>query len=138
MGVAQENLVLEFLGHIRGSQMDVDAMTAMMSDDVVWQTNVPTWKPRVGREAAREELARQNTLATGELPGSEVLSMVSNERVVLQERTAIFEMGDKCITMRLAAAFEVVDGKIAAWREYYDSVDIARQLGIDPNLLGGG
>ena len=64
--------------------------------------------------------------------------MVSNERVVLQERTAIFEMGDKCITMRLAAAFEVVDGKIAAWREYYDSVDIARQLGIDPNLLGGG
>ena len=50
MGVAQENLVLEFLGHIRGSQMDVDAMTAMMSDDVVWQTNVPTWKPRVGRE----------------------------------------------------------------------------------------
>jgi len=27
--------------------------------------------------------------------------------------------------------------KIAAWREYYDSVDIARQLGIGPNLLGG-
>jgi limonene-1,2-epoxide hydrolase len=44
-------------------------------------------------------------------------------------------MGDKRITLRLAAVFEVVEGKIAAWREYYDSVDLARQLGVDPNLV---
>jgi limonene-1,2-epoxide hydrolase len=44
-------------------------------------------------------------------------------------------MGEKRITMRLAAAFEVVDGKIAAWREYYDTVDLAHQLGVDPSSL---
>jgi limonene-1,2-epoxide hydrolase len=138
MGAAEEKLVLEFLSHGHGHDMDVDGMTAMMADDIVWQVNVPTWKPVVGREAAREELARQNTISTGDLPGNEVLNMTSNDRVVLQERTAIFEMADKRITMRLAAAFEIVDGKIAAWREYYDSVDIARQLGVDPMSLGGG
>jgi len=60
MGVAEEKLVFEFLSHTHGSQMDVDAMTAMMTDDVVWQTNVPTSKPPIGRDEAREELARQN------------------------------------------------------------------------------
>jgi limonene-1,2-epoxide hydrolase len=74
-------------------------------------------------------------MSTGDLPGNEVLTMVSNDRVVFQERTAVFEMGDKCIPLRLAAVFGVVEGKIAAWREYYDSVDLARQLGIDLNLV---
>jgi limonene-1,2-epoxide hydrolase len=134
MGVAEENLVMEFLRHGEGREMDVDAIVAMMTDDVVFQVNVPTRKPRVGRDAAREELARGAGMSTGDLDG-EVLSMVSDDRLVLQERKTVFEMGDKRITLRVAAAFEVADGKIAAWREYYDTVDLARQLGVDPNLL---
>jgi limonene-1,2-epoxide hydrolase len=134
MGVAEEKLVLEFLSHGHGRDMNVDRQTAMMADDIIWQVNVPTWKPRVGREAAREELARQNTISTGDL-GSEVLNIASNDGVVFTERTAVFEMGDKRITMRLNAVFEVVEGKIAAWREYYDSVDLARQLGVDPSSV---
>jgi limonene-1,2-epoxide hydrolase len=134
MGAAEERLVLEFLGHGHG-HLDVDRMTAMMTDDIVWQINVPTWKPRVGLEAARKELERQNTMSTGDLPGSEVLHIASNDEVVFTERIAVFEMGDQRITMHLNAVYEVVDGKIAAWREYYDSVDLARQLGVDPNLV---
>jgi limonene-1,2-epoxide hydrolase len=37
--------------------------------------------------------------------------------------------------LRLNAVFEVVEGKIAAWREYYDNVDLARQLGVDPSSV---
>jgi limonene-1,2-epoxide hydrolase len=134
VGAAEEKLVLEFLSYGHG-HLDVDCMTAMMADDIVWQINVPTWKPRVGLEAAREELERQNTISTGDLPGSEVLNIASNDGVVFTERIGVFEMGDKRITMHLTAVYEVVDGKIAAWREYYDTVDLARQLGIDPTLL---
>jgi limonene-1,2-epoxide hydrolase len=35
----------------------------------------------------------------------------------------------------VTAVYEVEDGKIAAWREYYDSVALAKQLGIEPNLV---
>jgi limonene-1,2-epoxide hydrolase len=135
MGVAEEELVLEFLSHGHGQQLDVDRITAMMADDVSWEINVPSWKPRVGREVARKELTRQNTISTGGLPGSELLNIASNGGVVFTERSDIFEMGDKRITLRINAVFEVVEGKIAAWREYYDSVDLARQLGVDPNLV---
>ena len=134
MGIAEEKLVMEFLSHGHGRDVDVDAIVAMMTDDVVFQVNVPTRKPRIGREAARDEIAHGAALATGDLDG-EVLSMASNDRFVFQERNTVFDMGDKRITLRLAAVFEVVDGKIAAWREYYDSVELARQLGIDPNLV---
>jgi limonene-1,2-epoxide hydrolase len=134
MGVGEEKLVMEFLGHGHGREVDVDAIVALMTDDVVFQVNVPTRKPRVGREAAREEIARGAAMATGDLDG-EVLSMVSDDRLVFQERNTVFEMGEKRIALRLAAVFEVVDGKIAVWREYYDTVDLARQLGVDPALL---
>ena len=136
MGAAEEKLVLQFMEHADGREQDVDAMTALMADDFVWQINVPTWKPRVGREVARAEIASQNTISTGGLPGSEVLHIASNDDgVVFAERIGVFEMGDKRITLRINAVFEVVEGKIAAWREYYDSVDLARQLGVEPGLV---
>jgi limonene-1,2-epoxide hydrolase len=143
MGVAEEKLVEEFLSHGHG-QIDVDAIVAMMTDDVVWEVNAATGTPPiVGRDAARRELTRQSSMssgdlpATGDLPGTEVVSMVSSDRVVLQERVAAFEMGDVRVTLRLAAAVEVdvAEGKIAAWREYFDTVDLARQLGVDPSSL---
>ena len=57
MGAAEEKLVLKFMEHADGREQDVDAMTALMADDIVWQINVPTRNPRVGREVARAELA---------------------------------------------------------------------------------
>ena len=44
-------------------------------------------------------------------------------------------MMGKRITFRVKAVFEVEDGRIAAWREYYDSVALAKQLGIEPHLV---
>jgi limonene-1,2-epoxide hydrolase len=135
MGAAEEKLVLEFIGLGDGAQQDVDAIVALMTDDIVWEINVPTWKPRVGREAARQELANQNAASTGGLPGSEVLNIASNGGVVFTERIGVFETGGTRVSLRINAVYEVVEGRIAAWREYYDSVDLARQLGVDPTVV---
>ena len=89
------------------------------------------WRPRVGREACREELDNQNSLSTGGLPGSELCTIASSDSVVFTERLDVFEMGDKQITLHTNAVYELKDGKIAAWREYYDSADLARQIGVD-------
>jgi limonene-1,2-epoxide hydrolase len=92
MGVEQEAVVREFLQHTHGREQDADAMADMMTDDVVWQVNVPSWKPRIGRETSRAELSRQNTMATGGLDGSQVLHIASNDRVVFTERVDVFEV----------------------------------------------
>jgi limonene-1,2-epoxide hydrolase len=133
MGAAQETVVREFLLHEQ--QQNTDAMANMMTDGVVWQSNVPLLKPRVGRDASRAELSRQSQMATWGLDGTQVLNVASNDRVVFVERVVVFEMMGKPITLEVVAVFEVEDGKIAAWREYYDSVALARQLGMDPSLV---
>jgi len=135
MGAEQEAVVREFMQYAHGHEQSADAMADMMTDDVVWQVNVPSWKARTGRETCRAELSRQNTMSTGGLEGSEVLNVASNDRVVFTERVDVFETMGKRVTLHTNAVYEVEDGKIAAWREYYDSVDLARQLGIDPNLV---
>jgi limonene-1,2-epoxide hydrolase len=135
MGAYEEQLALEFLRCCEGENQDVDGLTALMSDDIVWQINVPSWRSRIGREAARAELQRANTISTGLLPGSEIRHIASNERAVFVERVDVFRMGEKTITLHINAVLEVEDGKIVAWREYYDSVDLAKQLGVDAGVV---
>ena len=89
-------------------------MANMMTDDVVWQVNVPSWKSRKGRETCRAELVRQNAMSTGGLKGSQVLNIASNDRVVFTERVDVFETMGKRVTLHTNAVYEVEDGKIAA------------------------
>jgi limonene-1,2-epoxide hydrolase len=132
----QERVVREFLGFAEGSEQRVDAMVDAMAEEVVWQVNVPSWKPRVGRDACRAELERQNTISTGMLPGSEIVAMASTNRYVFAERYDCFAMGERKIALHINAVFEIDESdKIAAWREYYDSADLAAQLGVAVNFV---
>lgn len=135
MGAEQEKVALEFLRNTEGPQQDVDGMVALMSEDVVWQTNVPTSLPSVGRDASRTELERQNAVSTGLLSGSEIRSIASNDRQVFVERVDVIEVGGKSITLHITGVIDVEDGKVSGWREYWDYADLANQLGIDVALL---
>lgn len=131
MGEREEQIVRDFLACTEGPTQDVDGIVSRMTDDVVWQINVPSWKPRIGLDACRSTLESQNTFSTGLLPGSVIRTMASSDSVVVTERTDVFEMGGTRVVLRINGVFELRDGKIAAWREYYDSVDLASQLGVD-------
>ena len=135
VGTNEEQLALEFLRRCEGEQQDVDGLTALMADNIVWQINVPSWRARIGPEAARVELERQNTLSTGILPGSEIRHVASNDRAVFVERVDVFRMGDKTMTLHINAVLDVENDKIVGWREYYDSVDLAKQLGVDATVV---
>jgi limonene-1,2-epoxide hydrolase len=41
-------------------------------------------------------------------------------------------MNDVAVSFNVTAIFEVRDGAIAHWREYWDTSHVARQLGIEP------
>ena len=130
-----EQLVVDFIHAAYGERMDVDAMTALVSDDFVWQLHVPLSPVVVGRDAARAELEKHSQLSTGMIEGSEIRTIVSNDDTVIVERVDVNEMNGVAVTFNVVAIFEVRGGKISHWREYWDAAHVARQLGIDPAIM---
>lgn len=47
--------------------------------------------------------------------------------VVMTERVDAFEFGDKRIALPVMGTFELVNGKIAKWRDYFDLAEFQRQ-----------
>lgn len=130
-----EQIVLDFIHAAYGQSMDIDAMAALMAEDFVWQLHVPLSPVIVGREAARAELEKHNTLSTGMIEGSEIRTIVSNDDTVVVERVDVNAMNGVAVTFHVTAIFEVRDGAITHWREYWDTSYVAQQLGIDPALM---
>jgi limonene-1,2-epoxide hydrolase len=127
-----EQIVLDFIHAAYGRHMDIDAMTALMADDFVWQLHVPLSPVVVGRDAARAELEKHNSLSTGMIEGSAIRTVVSNSDTVVVECVDVNAMNGVAVTFNVIAIFEVRDGAITHWREYWDASHVARQLGIDP------
>jgi limonene-1,2-epoxide hydrolase len=117
-------------------------MTALMAADFVWQLNVPLSPIITGRDAARAELEHHNQMSTGMVEGSEIRTIVSNDDTVVVERVDVNIVFGKRVTFHVTAIFDVSDGAITCWREYWDTGDVAQQLGIDPaqmfRQIGGG
>ena len=140
-GVATKNeieqIVVDFIHAAYGQRMDIDAMTALMADDFVWQLHVPLSPVVVGRDAARAELEKHNELSTGMIEGSEIRTIASNNDTVVIERIDVNAMNGVAVKFYVTAIFEVHDGAITHWREYWDTAHVARQLGIDPAHMFG-
>jgi limonene-1,2-epoxide hydrolase len=136
-GVAAKNeserLVLDFIHAFYGQHIDIDAVTALITDDFVWQLHVPLSSVIVGRDAARAELEKHSSLSTGMIEGSEIRTIVSTGDTVVVERVDVNSLGGgPPITFHVIAVFEVRDGAIAHWREYWDTSHVAKQIGIEP------
>jgi len=130
-----EKLVVDFIHAAYGESMDVDAMTALMAEDFVWQLHVPLSPIVRGRDAARVELEKHSKLSTGMVEGSEIRTIVSDGETVVVERVDVNAMNGVTVTFYVTAFFGVRDGKITGWREYWDAAHVAQQLGIDPALM---
>ncbi len=94
---------------------DVDAIMAHFTDDAVYH-NMPM-EPQVG-------VADIRAFITGFL-GTSTIEFITHRQtvngdVVMNERTDVFHMGDKTISLPVMGVFELRDGKIAAWRDYFD------------------
>ena len=67
--------------------------------------------------------------------GSEIRTIVSDSDTVVVERVDVNAMNGVAVTFNVTALFEVRDGAITHWREYWDTTHVAQQLGIDPALM---
>jgi limonene-1,2-epoxide hydrolase len=95
---------------------DLDGALALVTDDCYYD-NVPLGDMR-GREKMREFLAA--IVAGNEPVQFEVLRQAAGDKVVMNERIDRFVMNGKPVALPVSGVFEVVDGKISFWRDYFD------------------
>jgi limonene-1,2-epoxide hydrolase len=75
-------------------------------------------KPAIGRAALRVAIIEWLHGAVG--VRAVVRHQVSDGSIVMHERTDHFLLHGRETATPVGAAFEIVDGRIAAWREYFD------------------
>lgn len=107
---------------------DPDEFASYFTDDAVWW-NSP-WPPIKGREAIRETL-RRGAQTMQALPW-EILHIVANGNVVMTERIDNFMLRGARINVPCMGIFELRDGKICAWRDYWDLKQFERQMPPEP------
>ncbi|THV18756.1 limonene-1,2-epoxide hydrolase [Nocardioides caeni] len=112
---SDEQVVVEaFLAALE--ELDVDGAVALCGDDVVYQ-NVPL-PPARGRSAVAKQLRTMMKVGTGfEV---EMRNIAANGPVVLTERVDILRRGSFAMEFWVCGTFEVRDGKIVLWRDYFD------------------
>ncbi len=121
MSAANEKLVSDFCQ--AWSRKNVDEVLGYLSDDCFYH-NIPM-EPCVGKEAIKKFLAPfVNQSETIEF---EIKHTTSAGNVVMNERVDRFVMGPKKVELPVAGVFEIRDGKIAAWRDYFDLETFTKQ-----------
>ena len=109
-----EEIVREFCE--AWSRRDIDEILGYFTNDAVYH-NIPM--PAVeGHDAIRNVL--NMFVPPADSIRFEIHKIASDGDVVFTERTDRFEMGERKIALPVAGVFEISDGKIAAWRDYFD------------------
>jgi limonene-1,2-epoxide hydrolase len=105
---------------------DIDAILATLTDDIVYE-NVPM-SVLTGHDEVRGFLGPFAGMSTS--IEFEVLHQVEQGNIVMNERIDKFVLTDgKKIDLRVAGVFEVRDGKVAVWRDYFDLTQFNEQMG---------
>ena len=112
------------------NDMNWDGIEALFTDDVVYH-NIPMSKLNGKTEAM--------TMIRGMQPQSVdwvVLNIAENGNVVMTERVDNFVMGDgKELSLPVMGTMEIADGKISAWRDYFDLASFTSQATVSPCMV---
>jgi limonene-1,2-epoxide hydrolase len=133
----KERAILAFLDalHAPGTP-DLAEAAQLFAPEATYQALVPTTAVLRGRDAIVAELSRQFTHYSD--CDCEVLAIASNDRFVFTERRDHVSMIEqqKRIFSSVAAVFAFDEaGQVVSWREYWDTGDISRQLGLTPEQM---
>ena len=109
-------------------RLDFDAAVEFFTDDASYHDLPLPTDPTVGKEAIRHKL---DFMIAGGVTGMdyEIRHILGGDDFVLVERTETwhFPSGARP-TLRVMCTIELVDGKIAAWREYWNNEELMSQM----------
>lgn len=119
-----ESIVNAFIREWDSPRLDAEKLAAYFTEDAVYQ-NMPT-DPLGGRAAITAALAAMGErLESG---GWDVLRQLASGDIVMNERVDHFRAGGRSVDLPVMGIFELRDGKIAAWRDYWDMGTWQKQL----------
>ena len=118
-----EAVVNAFMAEFDAEHPDADQLASYFTDDAVYH-NMPM-APAEGIEAVKAALAGVTQMTS---KGWEVLHSAVNGDVVLNERVDRFDMGGTEVSVQVMGVFEIRDGKIARWRDYFDMASFQKQM----------
>ncbi len=113
-----ETLVREFC-EVFGRH-DAQALRPYMADDITYH-NIPM-EPCVGADAAIAFI--EGFFAMCDRIEIENRHLAVRGNIVLTERIDTFFLGDVVAPLPVMGTFEIADGKIAAWRDYFDMAQV--------------
>lgn len=108
------------------SRKDPDEILEFFSDDAVYH-NMPM-APAQGKAAIKAVL--DMFLKPARSVEFVVLNDAASGDIVLTERLDKFEIGDLGVELPVAGVFELSDGKIKAWRDYFDMATWTKQTSV--------
>jgi len=95
---------------------DLDALVEYFTDDAVYH-NIPI-APIQGRDAIKATI--EGFTAGVDKVEFRVHHIATEGNVVMTERTDVFITEERSIELPVMGTFEVIDGQISAWRDYFD------------------
>lgn len=98
------------------SNLDTDEMMAYFADAPVYH-NMPG-PPATGTEAVRRTI--DGFLKTWQKTDWELLNIAADGNTVFAERIDRTDAGGKHVDLPVVGVFELQDGKIKVWRDYFD------------------
>jgi limonene-1,2-epoxide hydrolase len=117
-----ERVVREFCDAFDGR--DTEVLRSYFTDDVVYH-NIPL-EPSVGIDATLAFI--ESFFGMCESMTIEMVHLAVRDSVVLTERVDTFTVGPKVAPIPVMGTFEIRDGKISAWRDYFDLGQITAML----------
>jgi limonene-1,2-epoxide hydrolase len=119
-----EQVVRDFCA--AASSRDPAVLRSFLADDVVYH-NIPM-DPAEGIEAAMAVI--DMFLNMCEAIEFEIHHLASDGSTVLTERTDTFTIKGKTAPLPVMGAFHVSDGKITAWRDYFDMAQVTAMFDV--------
>lgn len=98
------------------SRMDVDEIVGYFASDGIYH-NMPM-APVAGTAMLKGFIAA--FLKDWNATDWEVLNLLAAGNIVIAERVDHIHAGDKTCDLPVVGVFELTDGKIAVWRDYFD------------------
>lgn len=118
-----EAIVRDFIA--AWSRLDVDELVGYFAADGTYHNMM--LQPVSGQDALRVFIGR--FLKGWTKTEWDVLNIVAKGDVVMAERLDRTQVGDKQVDLPCCGVFEMRDGKIAVWRDYFDLATFSKAVG---------